>query len=641
MDSEYLEATEKGLKGSMVDGSPTSEASSLSGKATLKQSLSKTFMSQGLPVTFENVVYTVVNSQNRKEKIDLLKGVSGFLQPGEMSALMGPSGSGKTTLLDVLAGRKTVGSLKGDITFGGQKPSRNFLRRYTGYVEQTDTLLPILTVEEMLLYTADLKRSMDETKEKKMEAVNELIQVLALTSCKDVLIGNELARGISGGQAKRVNIGIALITNPKVLFLDEPTSGLDSFTSNEVISVVKSLALMGITVCATIHSPTPYAFGLFDRLLLLLRGSPIYFGQNGSVVLDYFHTVAPSSNVSGLKEGENEAEWIVDVTTLADRQNRQDTFIKAFSKSEHKSIADKEIARIHEDRHIIISENTKRELAVKRDTVTPSWWALRTLFKYRTLKNYKNPEFLGPRVADKLIFSIIIFTLYLSIGDDFKRENLMNISAVLFMWCTLPAFGAASYVPAIVLERPLFVRERNDGLYNVFSYLLYKICEELGVAFFSSIIFSNVVFWPIKLQGQWVLFWLVYYATLGCGIVLAYCIAALSPNMDVANAALPSYVVTLLFFAGFLLRWEDIPKWWQWYGYIDFLRYAWGSLMVNQFKGNDVTFVETGVENITILEYYSLGGVSKWAWYGIELGFFVAFFLFSYLALKFVKHVRR
>jgi hypothetical protein len=171
------------------------------------------------------------------------------------------------------------------------------------------------------------------------------------------------------------------------------------------------------------------------------------------------------SNVSGLKEGENEAEWIVDVTTLADRQNRQDTFIRAFEKSEHKSIMDKEISHIHESRHTMISQETKKELSVKRDTVTPSWWALRTLFKYRTLKNYKNPEFLGPRVGDKLIFSIIIFTLYLSIGDDFSSKNLTNISAVLFMWCTLPAFGAASYVPAIVLERPLFIRERNDGLF--------------------------------------------------------------------------------------------------------------------------------------------------------------------------------
>ena len=124
-----------------------------------------------------------------------------------------------------------------------------------------------------------------------------------------------MARGISGGQAKRVNIGIALVTNPRVLFLDEPTSGLDSFTSNEVMSVVKSLAQHGITVCATIHSPTPYTFKLFDRLLLLLRGDVAYFGPSGAPALEYFHANSP--DIKGLAEGENEAEWIVDLTTQA------------------------------------------------------------------------------------------------------------------------------------------------------------------------------------------------------------------------------------------------------------------------------------------------------------------------------------
>ena len=640
--SEDDDHVEKGFK----DEGGLSEAGTASSKHRLKVALSQSFMSgKGMAVTFQDVTYTVKNSQNKKEKIDLLKSVSGYLKAGELTALMGPSGSGKSTLLDVLAGRKTVGKIQGDIQFGGQKPSKNFLRRYTGYVEQTDTLLPILTVEEMLLYTAELKRPMSDSHESKVADVEELLQVLALDSCRNVLIGSEMARGISGGQAKRVNIGIALITNPRVLFLDEPTSGLDSFTSNEVMSVVKSLSLKGITVCATIHSPTPYAFGLFDRMLLLLRGGAAYFGPHGSVALNYFHEVtnAMSSGtaISGLKEGENEAEWIVDITTLADRQQRQQHFIDAFNKSELKKKCSEEIDRIHREDNMVIDEVTKKELAVRKDTVTPTWWALKTMFRYRTTKNYRNPEFLGPRVGDKLIFSIIIFTLYWAIGNKLTPDNLINISAVLFMWCTLPAFGAASYVPAIVLERPLFVRERSDGLYSVFTYLLYKICEELGVALISSIIFSNVVFWPIKFQGEWVLFWLVYYATLACGIVLAYFIAALSPNMDVANAALPSYVVTLLFFAGFLLRWSDIPKWWQWYGYIDFLRYAWGSLMVNQFSGdNNVIFVAEPVP-ISILDYYSLGGVSKWVWFAIELGFFVAFFCFSYLALRFVKHIRR
>lgn len=106
-----------------------------------------------------------------------------------------------------------------------------FLRRYTGYVEQFDTLLPTLTPYEMLLYTAELKRDRKEPIEEKKRVVESVIEALALETCRNTPIGSALTRGISGGQAKRVNIGIALVSNPRVLFLDEPTSGLDSFTS--------------------------------------------------------------------------------------------------------------------------------------------------------------------------------------------------------------------------------------------------------------------------------------------------------------------------------------------------------------------------------------------------------------------------
>lgn len=203
-----------------------------------------------------------------------------------------------------------------------------------GYVEQFDTLLDILTVEEMLMYTAELKRPLEQSKKEKKEAVEELIDVLGLESCRSVRIGSPLARGISGGQAKRVNIGIALITNPRVLLLDEPTSGLDSYTSNEVMSVVKSLSNHGITTVATIHSPTPYTFSLFDRVLLMLRGRVVYFGSNGSQLLNFFHSSFPT--LPGLHEGENEAEWIVDLTTQADRQGRADEFADIYEKSDLK-----------------------------------------------------------------------------------------------------------------------------------------------------------------------------------------------------------------------------------------------------------------------------------------------------------------
>eukprot|EP00884_Botryococcus_braunii_P016488 jgi/Botrbrau1/3522/Bobra.341_2s0049.1 len=191
--------------------------------------------SSGLSVTFKELNYSVRSSTKRGEKIKLLMDVSGYLLPGQLAALMGPSGSSKTTLLDVLASRKTVGTLTGTLLFGGQRATRTFLRRYIGYVEQFDTLLDNLTVYEMLIYTAELKNPMSVPFNQKVERVNSVIGQLALNTCRDVRIGSALQRGISGGQSKRVNIGIALVTNPRVLFLDEPTSGLDSFTANEVM----------------------------------------------------------------------------------------------------------------------------------------------------------------------------------------------------------------------------------------------------------------------------------------------------------------------------------------------------------------------------------------------------------------------
>lgn len=158
----------------------------------------------------------------------LLRGVNAYFNPGQMAALIGPSGSGKTTLMDILAGRKTQGKIEGKLLFANQQPTKTFLRRYTGYVEQFDTLLESLTVREMLIYTAELKKPVEEPFESKMEKVESLMRKLSLEQNADKKIGRQ------GGLKKRVNIGIALITDPRVLFLDEPTTGLDSNTANDV-----------------------------------------------------------------------------------------------------------------------------------------------------------------------------------------------------------------------------------------------------------------------------------------------------------------------------------------------------------------------------------------------------------------------
>ena len=170
----------------------------LQGSPEIKRNLS-----QLVPVTFKDVRYTV--KVKKAEKV-ILDGLSGVMPAGRMTALMGPSGSGKTTLLDVLAGRKTSGAIEGEVLFAGQKLARGALRNLTGYVEQFDTLIGELSVKQMLMYTAELKLPPATSRADKEARVQHVITKLGLEGCADTTIGNVLQRGISGGQAKRVNI---------------------------------------------------------------------------------------------------------------------------------------------------------------------------------------------------------------------------------------------------------------------------------------------------------------------------------------------------------------------------------------------------------------------------------------------------
>ena len=601
---------------------------------------------QGIRITVENLSYRVPSFKDKKTEAELLSNVSGVFNPGEMVALLGPSGSGKTTFLDVLAGRKAVGTTSGVTKFGGLAPTSQFLRRYTGYVEQFDTLIAALTAREMLLYTAELKRPMHESLQSKESAVDQLLADLGLWEARDVLVGSPMVKGLSGGQSKRLNIAIALITDPSVLFLDEPTSGLDSFTANEVMSVVKKLCTSDTTIVATIHSPTAYAFSLFDAASILCSGKQVYFGPSDATLISYAQTALQTALPGGVElpaktAGHSDIEWLIDVFTSGDRRGAAPAFAAAFAKSDLKTALASTL-----ERHAAAGANAnanaspsaaQSKLATASSTTVPGWFAFWVMAKYRTRKNYADGEYLGPRLGDKVFIAFLIFTLYFGIGDDHDPANVVNISSMLFMWCTLPAFGAASYVPQIVMERSLYMRERADGLYRPMTYVVAKMFDELLLLFFVTLVIAAVVFYAVSLSGSFALFWLVYYVTLANGVVLAYLISALSPNMEAANAILPTYVVTLLFFAGFLIRPADTPDYWKWYAYVDLMKFSWGALMINQWKENDPEFVG----GVSLLTEYDLKGESEWAYVGYLCVFFLAFFAAAFLALKHVNHSKR
>ena len=256
---------------------------------------------------FENVSYHLNGKQ-------ILSGVQGVAQPGQLMAIMGASGAGKTTFLDILARKNKRGVVEGNFYVNGEKIIDSEYRSVVGFVDQDDTMLPTLTVHETILTSALLRLPRDMGLSAKEQRVFEVEKQLGISHIKDQLIGSEEGngRGISGGEKRRVGIACELVTSPRILFLDEPTSGLDAYNAFNVVECLVTLAKnYNRTVIFTIHQPRSNIVALFDHLVLLASGRAVYSGPF-SACQNYFDHVGYSC-----PPGFNIADYLVDLTMHA------------------------------------------------------------------------------------------------------------------------------------------------------------------------------------------------------------------------------------------------------------------------------------------------------------------------------------
>lgn len=234
--------------------------------------------------------------QPEKSSKGVLQGVSAAMPSGSLTAIIGSSGSGKTSLLNLMAGRMSLSRAKasGTTTFNG---NANIESVRSAYVMQEDVLIPTLTVRETLQYSADLRLPPPTTRDERRAIVEQVILELGLKECADTRIGTTAHKGCSGGEKRRTSIGVQLLANPSVLFCDEPTTGLDATSAFQIIRTLKRLAQDGRTVIVSIHAPRSEIWKLFDNVILLARGSPLYSGPVGGSVShfeQFGHELPPS-----------------------------------------------------------------------------------------------------------------------------------------------------------------------------------------------------------------------------------------------------------------------------------------------------------------------------------------------------------
>eukprot|EP01041_Mallomonas_annulata_P006045 gene6045-12187_t len=401
----------------------------------------------------------------------LINHINGSITGG-LWAIMGPSGSGKTTFLGVLS--KRLDNIKmpttGTVHLNGKDYGKLELKSMSGYVMQDDLIHSHLTVQETLMFTARLRMHKDTTAEERSSRVEEVLKTMGISYCVDVIIGDTRTKGISGGERKRVCVGMELLMNPKLLFLDEPTSGLDSTTALSLCSTLKGMADSGqCTVVCTIHQPQTMIYDLMDNLILMKKGSIVYQGR-ADKALDYFGACG---------------------YPCPQRMNPADHFLNVIcmdpSQEDKGKVPTKMEPPIDLDFGLDKDDFTIRAV--------PTWFAqFFTLFTRNLIEHSRRKEVFFMNLLVTTVVSIFISTgAWNLIGthqDSIPKRNAILFFVVIHQGVVSSLQGTYSFP----LERALMMRERSAGAYYVSAYFLAKTFADMLFQTPMPILFTCIVY---------------------------------------------------------------------------------------------------------------------------------------------------
>ncbi|MCL7050140.1 hypothetical protein MKW94_005986 [Papaver nudicaule] len=563
----------------------------------------KVRMEPTLPIhlKFTDVTYKVIIKKVRTtiEK-DILNGITGSASPGEVLALMGPSGSGKTTLLNLLGGR-----LRDPLTTGGSVSYNNLpysksLKRRIGFVTQDDVLFPHLTVRETLTYAALLRLPKALSKHEKKERAMDVICELGLERCQDTMIGGSFVRGVSGGERKRVCIGNEIIINPSLLLLDEPTSGLDSTTALRIVLMLHDIAEAGKTVVTTIHQPSSRLFHKFDKLILLGKGSLLYYGK-ASEAMDYFSSIGcspliamnPAEFLLDLANGNvndvsvpSELEDKVEMGNLETQTKKgkpspaivHEYLVEAYDTK----VADKEKKKLMvPDR---IDEDLKLQLASPKREWGASWWEQFSILFRRGLKERRHDYLSWLRITQVISTAIILGLLWWQ-SDTSTPKGLQDQSGLLFFmavfWGFFPVFTAIFTFPQ---ERAMLNKERAVDMYKLSAYFIARTTSDLPLDLFLPVLFLLVVYFMAGLRlsvGSFFLTMLTLFLSIVAAQGLGLAIGATLMDVKKATTLASVAVMTFMLAGGFFVK--KVPAFISWIRYVSFNYHTYRLLIKVQY----------------------------------------------------------
>ncbi|XP_074188036.1 ATP-binding cassette sub-family G member 8 isoform X2 [Rhinolophus sinicus] len=596
---------------------------------------------------FEQLAQFKMPWTSHKDSCELgIQNLSFKVRSGQMLAIIGSSGCGRSSVLDVITGRGHGGKIKsGQVWINEQPSTPQLVRKSVAHVRQHDQLLPNLTVRETLAFVAQLRLPRTFSQAQRDKRVDDVIAELRLRQCANTRVGNTYVRGVSGGERRRVSIGVQLLWNPGILILDEPTSGLDSFTAHNLVKTLSRLAKGNRLVLISLHQPRSDIFRLFDLVLLMTSGTTIYLGAAKHMV-QYFTALGyPCPRYS------NPADFYVDLTSI-DRRSREQELATREKAQVLAALFQEKVCGFDD----CLWRAEARELGVGAGAEsntghlpTPTKLPgpvqqFTTLIRRQISNDFRDLPTLLIHGAEACLMSLVIGFLYY--GHGAIKLSFMDTAALLFMIGALIPFNVILDVIAKChSERAMLYYELEDGLYSAGPYFFAKILGELPEHCAYIVIYGMPTYWLANLRPgpepfllHFLLVWLVVF----CCRVMALCAAALLPTFHMSsffgNALYNSFYLT----GGFMISLDNLWTVPAGISKVSFLRWCFEGLMQIQFKGQIFDLDVGGnltvpVQGDVILSNMHLNSYPLYAIYLIVISISGGFVALYYVSLKFIK----
>lgn len=542
------------------------------------------------PIKFEVNHVEYAFSKDRKGLVD----INIKEQQGKLVGIIGGSGSGKTTLLNVLSSLEKPS--RGEVILNGIDIHKNakFINGAIGYVPQFDILISELTVYENLHMTARL--CMGELDEQSInEKIETLLSKLGLWHIKDLKVGSESDKKISGGQRKRLNIALELIREPLVIFLDEPTSGLSSKDSESIIQLLKDMTTDGKLIFSVVHQPSSEIFKMFDKIMILDQGGYMIYYGNPLESLIYYKSQTNQINsnqgychVCGSANPEQLFEIIE--TKIIDEFGHETDERKYSPLHWQKSF--NKYREEHQE-----TDTTEEKVAIIPKAITlPNKAKQFLLFTIRDVKQkMRDYQYLILNVLEAPVLAIILaYVLKYSNNDSggYSYRYNENIPAYLFLGVIISLFMGLSGSAEEILKDKIIRRRERLLLLSRKSYLLSKILIQFSFSAVQTLTFVLIGNSILEVEGFFAPMWLMLFSTSCFANMLGLNISSMFKKAVTIYIAIPLLLIPQMILSGALFDFDKMNQNIRGEKNVPLLaeviasRWAYEGLMVKRFRDN-------------------------------------------------------